>query len=929
MESDKPAMADLSQLLSCTHDALVATDKNYNITCWNEVAEELFGWPEIEVLGHRIDEIIKAAETGPLSDTENKAETYADWEEFINLLTRQGSCNKSAAYRTRDGGLILADVRAKTFISENNEFQGAAFSFLNITKSRKTEESLRTCINCYQALFDKIYEGFCILEILRDQPGNPANIRVLAANIAFEKLSGKTAGDIINSILESPMEYYMQIYDNLELKNGPARFEYKSKTLNRYFDVFVYRIDSIEKNIIGVLFQDITVRKHNEKLLSQYSERLAAAMDAAHMAYWDWDPVTDHATASDNIFSVFGLRLGDTLCRSDDYLKLVHPDDRERYCSMTKHAIETGGNRHCEYRIIRPCDGKVAWLEERACAKLDPETDNIRQSTLVWDITDRKNDELTLLKAKEQSEFDRKKIEAILSVMPSGIILIDAGDKKISYMNRRAVELYGCNFTGLELEMQISILKVRKMDGTPYPCQELPVYQSLIYGQEVRNREMLIERADGSQFPVVVSSAPLFGPEGKITKALVTFDDITERKRTEFALQESENRYHSLFRSMSEGLCIMEPIFDQSHKPVDFRFVDMNPAFEKLTGFKNPVGCLASSLFTKISDSWLETLEKVALAGEPIQLVHETKGLNHWYNINAFKVQTNGLETVAVLYNDITQEIRARNDMQELMKIQDEVFTNVSHELKTPLNVIFSTIQLLELYMQRDSLDANRLGVRKSIRTIKQNCYRFTKLINNIVDLSKIDSGFFKLDLSNENIVNIVENIVQSIAEYIKGKGMNVVFDTNIEEKIIACDPGKIERVLLNLISNAIKFSNPQGTIAVSVSDLADQVEIAVRDTGIGIEEKYLKSIFERFCQVDKTLTRNAEGSGIGLSLVKSIVEMHGGGVSVESKVGKGSTFKVRLPVRTVEEPLNPINKIPSLNRVEMINVEFSDIYHL
>jgi signal transduction histidine kinase len=246
------------------------------------------------------------------------------------------------------------------------------------------------------------------------------------------------------------------------------------------------------------------------------------------------------------------------------------------------------------------------------------------------------------------------------------------------------------------------------------------------------------------------------------------------------------------------------------------------------------------------------------------------------------------------------------------------------------LSVIFSTIQLLELYIQRDTLDANKYGICKSVRTIKQNCYRFTKLINNIVDLSRIDSGFFKLDLSNENIVDIVESIVQSIAEYISGKGLRVVFDTDIEEKIIACDPGKIERILLNLISNAIKFSNPHGTITVSVTDLGTQVEIAVQDTGIGIDEKYLDAIFERFNQVDKTLARNAEGSGIGLSLVKSIVDLHGGTIGVESEVGQGSTFRVHLPVRTVgQQSREKKQKIPSLNKVEMINIEFSDIYHL
>lgn len=923
MEPVEPTMTELSQLLSCTHDSLVATDKDLVITFWNDAAEGMFGWSEEEALGQRLEVIIMTS----VSESEPRA--VLKWEECAKRLTEQGSFSMRTAYHCRNGLLIHTDVRAKAIRNKNGEFQGAAFSFLALPKDHKSEESQHTCVDCYRSLFDMLYEGFCILEIMHDQLDTPADIRVLASNIAYRNLTGQAAGELMGSILEFPIDYYINIYNSLNLNNGPAHFEYRSRTLNRYFDCCVYLIDNTRNPIVGVLFQDITERKQNEKLLIQYAERLEAALDAAHMAYWDWDPETDHVVLSDTASNLLGLEHDNTTFNSKTGSRLIHPDDMSRYTAQVRNAVDTCGSWHCDYRIIRPSDGEIVWLEERASSKRDPETGKLHLSGIVWDITDRKKDELALLKAKEQSELDRKNLEAILKVMPSGILLVNANDKKFSYMNRRAVELYGYNFTGSELKNHLEKIKVRKLDGSNLPYEELPIYQSMIYGLEVRNSEMLIERADGSQLPIVVSSAPLFDPEERITTAVVAFDDITERKRTELALQESENKYHSLFRSMDEGLCILELIYDTGHKPVDFRFMDVNAAFEKLTGLKNPVGHLVSGLYPAMEGYWLEALEKVALTGEPIQYVNVAKKINRWYSLNAFRVQANGSEAIAVLFSDVTQEMKARKEMQDLLKIQDEVFANVSHELKTPLSVIFSTIQLLELYIQRDALDANKYSISKSVRTIKQNCYRFTKLINNIVDLSKIDSGFFKLDLSNENIVDIVENIVQSIAEYIRGKGLSVVFDTDVEEKIIACDPGKIERILLNLISNAIKFSNPQGTITVSVSDLADQIEIAVQDTGIGIDEKYLDAIFERFNQVDKTLTRNAEGSGIGLSLVKSIVDLHGGTVSAESEVGQGSTFRVRLPVRTVEQSSEKNSKIPLVNKVELINIEFSDIYHL
>jgi signal transduction histidine kinase len=231
------------------------------------------------------------------------------------------------------------------------------------------------------------------------------------------------------------------------------------------------------------------------------------------------------------------------------------------------------------------------------------------------------------------------------------------------------------------------------------------------------------------------------------------------------------------------------------------------------------------------------------------------------------------------------------------------------------------------MYLKNDFSEESKEKLFNYSNIVKQNCFRLIRLINNIVDLSKSNSGFLKLNLSNENIVDIVENIVQSVSEYVKSKELKIIFDTNIEEKIIACDPIKIERIMMNLISNAIKFSNPNDEIYVNVVDSGDVVKISVKDTGIGIEKKHLDLIFQRFYQADKSLSRNSEGTGIGLSLIKSIVELHGGNISVESEVGKGSTFTVELPARTIENARDVEKSSPLFNKVEMLDIEFSDIY--
>jgi two-component system sensor histidine kinase ChiS len=272
---------------------------------------------------------------------------------------------------------------------------------------------------------------------------------------------------------------------------------------------------------------------------------------------------------------------------------------------------------------------------------------------------------------------------------------------------------------------------------------------------------------------------------------------------------------------------------------------------------------------------------------------------------------------------------RKMDELIEYDKLKTEFFTNISHELRTPLNVISSTVQLLK------SLDPTRqLGeesIRKYLKIMNNNCYRLLRLINNLIDTTRLDGGYIKLHLKNNNIVSVIEDITQSVAEYIKSKNIDIIFDTEVEEKYLAIDEDMIERIMLNLLSNAVKFTNEKGKIFINIMDLGNFVEIRVRDTGIGIPEDKIDYVFERFAQVDKTTTRKTEGSGIGLSLVKSLIEMHEGTIRLKSKLGEGSEFIITLPVREVVEE-TPKPKEALLQDIQKennknIQLEFSDIY--
>ncbi|NFE34398.1 PAS domain S-box protein [Clostridium botulinum] len=276
---------------------------------------------------------------------------------------------------------------------------------------------------------------------------------------------------------------------------------------------------------------------------------------------------------------------------------------------------------------------------------------------------------------------------------------------------------------------------------------------------------------------------------------------------------------------------------------------------------------------------------------------------------------------VEKLEQDVKKNIELLNESREYNKLITEFLSNISHELKTPLNVIFTAVQLLGFYEK----DVDYEKQDKYLKLIKQNCYRLMKLINNLLDTTKLDSGYLKLNLVNYNIVNLIEEITLSVTSYAESKGINIIFDTNVEEKIIAVDTDKIERIILNLLSNSIKFTNARGNIFVNVKDCGENVYVHVKDTGVGIPSDKLESISERFFQVDKTLKKNKEGTGIGLHLVKSFVEMHNGTVTIKSELGKGTEFIIKLPAVVCEKQVKSKNIIYEAN-IERINMEFSDI---
>lgn len=274
---------------------------------------------------------------------------------------------------------------------------------------------------------------------------------------------------------------------------------------------------------------------------------------------------------------------------------------------------------------------------------------------------------------------------------------------------------------------------------------------------------------------------------------------------------------------------------------------------------------------------------------------------------------------------EIEKEKRRLEEAVQLEIVKNEFFSNISHEFRTPINILIGTMQLINKNIEQNNIDIESL--KKYTNYIKQNSYRLLRLVNNLIDITKMDIGVYEIRASNQNIINIIEDITLSVADYTKNNKINLIFDTNVEELITYCDPDKIERIMLNLLSNAIKYTPEDGNIEVDINVTEKDVIVSVKDSGVGIPSDKLDLIFDRFGQVDESLNRKCEGSGIGLSIVKNLVEMHGGNVYVKSVINEGSQFIFTIPIKLKEQHRNDYNYDGKCNHVERCDIEFSDIY--
>ena len=405
----------------------------------------------------------------------------------------------------------------------------------------------------------------------------------------------------------------------------------------------------------------------------------------------------------------------------------------------------------------------------------------------------------------------------------------------------------------------------------------------------------------------------------------VMFSDITKNKKAEIAINASEEKFRTFFENINEASALHKIITDENKNPVDFEFIEINPAYEKITSFKakDVIGKRGLEVIPNLEKRWIEIYGEVALTGKSVSFIDHSEYLNKYWNVKAFSTRKGYF---AVAFSDVTEMVLARKELEinekllkkqnqeyealneELKQTNEELYkakeraeesdrlksaflANMSHEIRTPMNGLIGFANLINA----PNISADK---RKHFTEVIQNsCNRLLNIVNDIIDISKIETGQVIINIEKTNINDIILELFSFYKPVSHKNNVNLYTGKTLKEAkaIIETDKVKFTQILNNLLNNAIKFTH-EGYIKFGYTLKDNMLEFYVKDSGIGISPDQQNIIFDRFQQARQKDMFNNSGTGLGLAIAKAYIEILGGKIWVKSEPGKGSAFYFTLP---------------------------------
>ncbi|MBW4478425.1 MAG: response regulator [Tolypothrix brevis GSE-NOS-MK-07-07A] len=665
---------------------------------------------------------------------------------------------------------------------------------------------------------------------------------------------------------------------------------------------------------------ELVERRRVEAELRQSEERLQLALAASRMGTWNWNIQMGTITWSDKVEALFGLEPGEFDGSFEMFVARLHPNDRDRVLAAIDHAVATGENYDIEFRVVYP-NGTIRWALSQGKVFYDQHGQPIQMAGVDLDITDRKLSAEALRDSEERFRQLAENIDAVFWIR-------EIPENRVSYVSPAYERLWGLNPQELYAGQQSWVDRIHPEDRE---STDRAFHEKASTGQF--DQEYRIILLDGSIRWVRDRCFGLRDQGGEIYRFTGIAEDIsdayrqaTQRKQTEIELQENRAKLQqqlaeieAIYQTAPIGLNVLDS---------ELRFVRVNQRLAEINGFpiEAHIGRTVRELLPGLADGAEEILRPILETGQP-RLNMEIRGetpaqpgvpriwLEHFSPLKDGD-RVIGISTVCEEITDrklaeegrdrlLKLEQAARAEAERANRIKDEFLAILSHELRSPLNPILGWTKLLQ------TRKFNETKTAEALATIERNVKLQTQLIDDLLDVAKILRGKLSMDAAPVNLAFVIESAIDTVktAAFAKSIVLHPVL-SNIGQ--VSGDSNRLQQIVWNLLSNAIKFTPKGGRVEIRLQRVDDQAHIIVSDTGKGINPDFLPHIFESFRQEDVSITRKYGGLGLGLAIVRQLVEAHGGTITADSPgEGLGAIFTVCLPLLNVEPEIKQTDDLP------------------
>ena len=724
-------------------------------------------------------------------------------------------------------------------------------------------------------------------------------------NEAFERITGYSAQEVMGRspglLLQTQQTDQAVVQRIREALNQALPFQ--GELLNRHKDGHAYwlqleiqplRDRDGQLNGFMAIEQDITAQKEAERHLRDFNERMAMAADSAGLGVWEIDMLSGQRIWDAQMFRMFGV---DPTNAQADPLSIwrssLHPEDSARTSEAMASALAGGRPFQAEFRIVRD-DGSVRHLRGAAQVVRDAQGRALRMIGLNHDVTEQRVLEQEL---REQNELMRN----ILEALPCGMSVFDKHLNLVA-SNTEYRRLLG--FPDHLFDRQPprfeDFIRYNAERGEYGEGDVEPIVAGIVERARGEPRAHRFERVRPGGIPLEIQGAPM--PDGGF---VTTYIDITERKQAEQAIAQKEALLRGAIDTVNEAFVLFDP---------DDRLVFCNEKYRQLYA-DSAAAFVPGATFEEMIRYGAERGQYAEAIGHVDEWVAERMALHRAANTSLVQRLNDGRAVRVVERRmadghtvgfriDITDLVRATEAAEEASRSKSQFLANMSHEIRTPMNAVLGMLALL----RRSTLNARQADHAAKAEGAARS---LLSLLNDILDFSKVEAGKMTLEAQPFEVETLLRDLGLVLSMNAAGKPVAVIYDIDPAlPATLVGDALRLQQVLVNLGGNAVKFTK-RGEVVVSLSLIAQQdgqatVEVAVRDTGIGIAPENQQKIFSGFTQAEADTTRRFGGTGLGLAISQRLVALMGGELGLESALGQGSRFHFRLPLALPAAPHQP-----------------------